>query len=120
MAKISAHGVELVRYFDVKRHALMSARSDGVTLYKTVYSGGWKLYARKKVDVAFDVWRDGKMLRAASQPAWARAIKSLPSESQLAEWVSDCVCETPTGDNVEPDGHGPDGAPSWLLALGMV
>lgn len=43
-----------------------------------------------------------------------------PSMEQLGEWVNDGVCESLTGDTVEPDGWGPDGAPSWLLALRMI
>lgn len=39
---------------------------------------------------------------------------------QLEAWAGDSVCETVTGDTVEPDGTGADGAPSWLLALGMI
>jgi len=44
-----------------------------------------------------------------------------PSQSDLEGWVSDDGgCETVSGDWVEPDGWGPDGAPSWLLALRMI
>jgi hypothetical protein len=47
-------------------------------------------------------------------------IHELPSLAELEEWMLDSVCERPTGDSVEPDGQGPDGAPSWLLALGLI
>jgi hypothetical protein len=40
----------------------------------------------------------------------------------LGEWSSDCGCEAacPNGCWVEPDGTCSHGAPSWLLALGMI
>lgn len=43
-----------------------------------------------------------------------------PSQQDLEEWSEDSGCETISGDWVEPDGWGPDGAPSWLLALGLI
>lgn len=39
----------------------------------------------------------------------------------MKEWVYDSVCESVTGRHtVEPEGIGPDGAPSWLLAMGLI
>jgi hypothetical protein len=38
-----------------------------------------------------------------------------PSIDLLEEWQSDCVCETPTGEMVEPD-H----PRSWLFILGLI
>lgn len=43
-----------------------------------------------------------------------------PDLEQIQFWVYDSVCETVTGDMIEPDGYGPDGAPSWLIALGLM
>ena len=43
-----------------------------------------------------------------------------PGFKALEKWESDGVCKTPTGFRVEPDGWGPDGSPSWLLAMGMI
>ena len=43
-----------------------------------------------------------------------------PSMRMLEKWSEDGVCLTPTGKRVEPDGYGPDGSPSWLLAMGMI
>lgn len=43
-----------------------------------------------------------------------------PSMTTLEKWSYDSVCKTPTGKRVEHDGHGPDGSPSWLLALGFI
>ena len=43
-----------------------------------------------------------------------------PDEDTLEQWCFDGACETVTGHQVEPDGFGPDGSPSWLLALGLI
>ena len=43
-----------------------------------------------------------------------------PGMRALEKWSEDGVCLTPTGKRVEPDGYGPDGSPSWLLAMGMI
>jgi hypothetical protein len=51
---------------------------------------------------------------------WSHERYETPPYEQVEEWVSDSVCESLTGDMVEPDGHGPDGAPSWLIALGLI
>lgn len=120
MAKLSAHGSELARYFDPRRRALISIRSDGTRLGKSVWSNGWKVVGRKKPGCPLEQWKASKLAYIASLPAWAQECKSLLSEHDLSEWVSDAVCETPNGDRVEPDGHGPDGVPSWLLLLGLV
>jgi len=43
-----------------------------------------------------------------------------PTLEEMEEWVNDGIAETVNGDRTEPDGYGPDGAPSWLLALGII
>ena len=43
-----------------------------------------------------------------------------PSYATLEKWSYDSIVKTPTGKRVEPDGHGSDGSPSWLLALGFI
>lgn len=55
-------------------------------------------------------------------PLQVRIISAFkaPSMTTLEKWNWDGVCKTPTGKRVEPDGHGPDGSPSWLLALGLI
>ena len=66
---------------------------------------------------------------AGSDDSWVTRIAGLsttvsgfrnPSEATLEKWVGDSICPTPTGHRVEPDGYGPDGSPSWLLALGLI
>lgn len=43
-----------------------------------------------------------------------------PGTRALEKYAYDSVCKTPTGHEVEPDGTGPDGSPSWLLVLGLI
>lgn len=119
MAKLSAHGAELFRYFSISRRCLMAAMEDGTTLYKTPYSG-WKVFARKKADVPLEQWRRGKEEMVSKLPEWARKCKSIPSVSALERWSYDGICETPTGETVEPDGIGTDGVPSWTLIFGFI
>lgn len=43
-----------------------------------------------------------------------------PSMKQLEKWSYDSICKTPTGKRTEPDGHGSDGSPSWLMVYGLI
>ena len=69
-------------------------------------------------------WADApggeRILRLKGRSIGRALAGEVPSPDQLEEWTFDSVCETPTGDEVEPDGYGQDGCPSWLLLLGMV
>jgi len=120
MAKTTLPGAEMIRYFSPLNHALISVRDDGTSWGITMSNRTWKKFATKKADVPFDKWMAGKFAKVATLPPWALKVKSLPSMAKLSAWAGDSVCETVTGDDVEPDGIGPDGAPSWLLALGMI
>jgi hypothetical protein len=51
---------------------------------------------------------------------YVSGVTKPPSMGTLERWTSDGVAKTVTGERVEPDGHGSDGAPSWLLALGYI
>lgn len=45
----------------------------------------------------------------------------IPSAQTMMKWESEGgYCKTVTGLKVEPDGHGHDGSPSWMLALGLI
>ena len=110
---------ELVRYLNTNGH-LISVRDDGTTYVATLNSRGWILYRTKKVEVTLDAWRLAKLERAATLEPWRRKVRKLPALRTLERWSYDGVCKSVTGATVEPDGHGPDGAPSWLLALGLI
>jgi len=43
-----------------------------------------------------------------------------PGMNTLEKWMADGVAKTVTGQRIEPDGWGTDGAPSWLLAIGVI
>jgi hypothetical protein len=47
-------------------------------------------------------------------------FKKMPSMKKIESWVEDSVCRSVTGGVCEPDGYTHDGAPSWLLVLGMI
>ena len=49
----------------------------------------------------------------------ARKAK-VPSIKTLERWSNDCVCKTPDGCRVEPDGICPHGWNSWLIILGYM
>lgn len=119
MANPADHGAELYRYFSITRCALMSIRSDGVTLTSTS-AGKWRVYARKRPDRSMSGWLEKKRELYQGMKPWQRSVERLPSNSQLERWLMDCVCESTTGEMVEPDGIGSDGAPSWLVALGLI
>lgn len=120
MAKLSAHDEEIARYVD-GAGGLRSVRSDGVTLRRTVWTG-WKLHCRKKAAVPLAEWRaerESAMAGLRAREPW-RFQRSLPSRADLARWESDTVCETPSGETVEHDGHTKSGEPSWLRLLLLI
>ncbi len=43
-----------------------------------------------------------------------------PSLGTLEKWSDEGVARTTTGERTEPDGIGSNGAPSWMLALGVI
>lgn len=49
-----------------------------------------------------------------------RNIMKVPSMKTLERWSYDGIAESVFGDRVEPDGYDANGAPSWLLAVGMI
>jgi hypothetical protein len=49
-----------------------------------------------------------------------KILTARPDDQQIAEWISDSVCEATDGCEVEPDGRCEHGHRSWLLALGMI
>ena len=45
---------------------------------------------------------------------------SEPSLRTMEKWMDNGVAFSVTGKRVEPDGHGEDGSPSWLLVMGLI
>ena len=120
MAKLSAHGTELFRYFSTKERGLISVRSDGYALVR--YPGSnWQLRFKRKAGSSLDDWETfwkGVYERLAS---WKKRVDHLPTLEQLQAWSLDSVCETTDGLDLEPDYRGDrEHGPSWLVALGYV
>jgi hypothetical protein len=110
----------VLRYFSPTARALVTLTSEGVTLIRRIDDDDWKIRARKKESISYDEWIAIKRTDIAKLPAWALDIRDLPSLENLEEWLFDGLCQTPTGHDVEPDGEGPDGVPSWLRLLGLI
>jgi len=49
-----------------------------------------------------------------------RGFPKPPSFNTMEKWMSDGVAKSIDGKRVEPDGFSSSGAPSWLLALGLI
>lgn len=110
---------EFLRYFSPRDRCLVSCREDG-TVHVQRWGESWRLFARKKPAISLADWQAAKHDAVSRLPAWAAGIAELPTQAELEEWIFDGLCETPSGDSVEPDGVGPDGAPSWLRCLGLI
>jgi hypothetical protein len=110
----------VLRYFSPSARALVPLTSEGITLIRRINDEDWKIRAHKKESLSYDEWIAIKRRGIAELPAWALDIQELPSLEDLEEWLSDGLCQTPTGHDVEPDGEGPDGVPSWLRVLGLI
>ena len=85
MAKLSAHGTELYRFFCPAALRLLSVRSDGVTLAQR-HGEGWKLYTRKRADVPLGQWVDAQRRRWGNLPPLSREITTPPTIDQVERW----------------------------------
>jgi len=111
---------ERYRFFSIKLHRLISYREDGAVYVREIGSD-WVRTRAPAETVAVRVERFARAANAITNlPAWARSITDLPTMTEIERWSTDSVVEATDGEEVEPDGHSPDGAPSWLLALGMI
>lgn len=115
MARVSAHGHIVATFLSRKAAGLIRHMSDGTVLRKTPFSGGWKIYGQRKPGVTDEQLRE----KVAALADWKRVTR-IPSIRTLEEWGRDSVCETPSGHQVEPDGYGPVGSPSWLLLFRLI
>jgi hypothetical protein len=71
-------------------------------------------------EYSFPVEQDGRSI--SCRPA--KYVKYFggkePGARTMMKWENDGYSKTVTGYKTEPDGYGPDGSPSWLLALGYI
>lgn len=70
--------------------------------------------------VRFNPYRLGVTVEVVGRGGEGIPVDEVPSEEELQRINLDSVCPSITGYDVEPDGHDPDGAPSWLLILGFI
>lgn len=70
----------------------------------------------------FVVHFSGKKIRFPYRLAskYLTRFKPEPSMRALEKMSNDGVVTTPLGARTEPDGHGPNGEPSWLLVMGLI
>jgi hypothetical protein len=115
----SNYGKEIARYLNDKGQ-LCAVFDDGTTLFQTVDNLEWRVRSRIRKGVPLEEWRKAKLDKIRAMEPWRLEIRELPDFEQVQHWVMDSVCETTTGDDIEPDGIGPDGAPSWLVALCLI
>ena len=118
-SELDANDFELHRHFSIARGALISVRSNGVTLCRQV-DDDWMVLSRKKVDVPLAQWLVNKAVSLCTLARWQLKVDELPSMQDLMTWNEDGICETPNGHRVKTGGTGPDGVPSWLRALCLI
>ena len=93
----------------------------------TLKSGG-AFPQGERFAIAFDKTPVGSLFMTATHVTSGVSFKTrhfstffrAPSVATMEKWMDSGIARTVTGDKTEPDGYGPDGAPSWLLALGMI
>jgi len=67
-----------------------------------------------------DYRRKGFQFPIGNLYAFVPGMGKPPSTGKLTRMVYDGIASTVTGKRVEPDGHGTDGSPSWLLVMGLI
>ena len=108
----------------VLKDATVVPRGSAVTVefYANKDEAG-RTYCRLHVDYVSprgrDFTKEALKCPIESLPTVVSGFK-MPSEKTLEKWSFDGVAQSVTGKKVEPDGIGPDGAPSWLLVLGIL
>ena len=70
--------------------------------------------------IDFDTRPNTRLGSRLLESYFGRPFTKMPSMSALEKMSSDSIAKSVTGKKVEPDGHGPDGSPSWLLVLGFI
>ena len=84
-SELDANGSELHRYFSIARGALISVRSNGVTLCRQV-DDDWRVLSRKKVDVPLAQWVVNKKSSLSALARWQLEVDELPSLKELMAW----------------------------------
>ena len=66
--------------------------------------------------------KTGRVLKSRVETAYQSftGFRKPPGMNSLTRMMNDGISTTPTGKRTEPDGHGDDGSPSWLLVMGLI
>ena len=66
--------------------------------------------------------QDGRTISFLVSGAWQklRGFPKPPSTNTLEKWNEEGMSKSVDGQRVEPDGYSHDGAPSWMLVMGIL
>lgn len=67
-----------------------------------------------------DIFERKFLTLAKNAPETFVGVAKRPSVRTMEKWQNDGYCKTIFGARTEPDGTGPDGEPSWMLAMGLI
>lgn len=117
---VQSEPAEFARFFSIKDRGIVSYRGDGRIFRLALGQVDFAPYRTKKADFPIEEWIAAKKRYLQTISRWCFEATELPSLEELEEMCSYGTVTTPTGHEVEPDGVGPDGVPSWLRCLGMI
>ena len=89
--------------------------NDGRTEYE--YNGVFRPIRRLKEGGNLAAWRASRL---QLKPPYPVTAKRVPTIATLNKWSVQGRARALDGAWVEPDGYSPTGAPSWLIALGLI
>lgn len=107
-------------YVSPKSGAVFAVLANGTRYVKTITARQWKLFGQRKADLTLEQWTASKVAFYDALPQWAKGISACPTIATLERWSNDGVAMTPDGQRIEPDGTAANGAPSWLLLVGVI
>ena len=93
-SELDANGSELHRYFSVARGALISVRSNGVTLCRQV-DDEWKMLSRKKGDVPLAQWVVNKQTALSGLVRWQLDVDACEHGQSVRARPSKCTKPRP-------------------------
>jgi hypothetical protein len=82
----------------------------------TIPTGTKLTYVRHGENIRQGVW----LMEGIERKLSYRGVLKSPSINTLEKWEGEGYCKSVFGARTEMDGYGPDGEPSWALALGLV
>ena len=113
MAKLSAGQGVVFQWASTVTGASYALRPDGSILRDQGF--GWKKWGQIKVGLSVEDYIAHRRAEPTCLPD-----KRAPSWETLRKWSEDGIARATDGCKVEPDGHCPHGAQSWLLVRGVI